>query len=91
MPKSLCERQGLDPTLAILTSTGAEYTQKIHLCVERLAVKPKFAATRNSNLFEKSVEQHQPSCHLSASIAEFGDLEIGGSTPGSGPTGQFTT
>lgn len=91
MPKSLHDRQGLDSTLAILTSNGAEYTQKIHLCVERLAVKPKFAARGTSNLFEKCVEQHQSSGHLSPSITEFCDLEIGGSKPGSAPTGQFTT
>jgi hypothetical protein len=91
MPESLRDRQGLDATLAILTATGAEYTQGIHLCVERLAVKPKFAATRNSNLFEKPVEQHLASSHLSPSVAGFRHVKIGGSTPGSEPTGQFTT
>ena len=90
-PKSVRDRQGLDATLAILTSTGAEYTQNIHLCAERLAVKPEFANTRNSNLFERQTEQHQASSHLSPSVAEFPDLEIGSSTPGSGPAGQFAT
>jgi hypothetical protein len=91
MPKDLRDRQGLGPTLAILTSTGVEYSQSIRLCVERLAVKPKFALTRNSTLFEKQVEQHQASGHLSPSVAGFRDVKIEGSTPGSEPTGQFTT
>lgn len=73
MPEGIRHRQGLDATLAIWTSTGAEYTQSVHLRVERLAVKPELAKTRNSNLFEKQVEQYPAYTQLSPSVAEFRD------------------
>jgi hypothetical protein len=57
MPSDLRHGQWLRPTLAIISSSGVEYTASIFLWTERLAAKSKFATRGKSNLFDQPLKR----------------------------------